>query len=88
MEMQSLLAQRVSRDEQTIVTGSSHFIQLDQPEVVIDSILTIVKAARNHSHVLSQPPTDPVESPRYSFLKVNGRESVSYTLTPERIQKL
>jgi pimeloyl-ACP methyl ester carboxylesterase len=49
MEMQSLLAQHVSRGEQTIVAGSSHFIQLDQPEVVIDSILTIVKAARNRA---------------------------------------
>jgi pimeloyl-ACP methyl ester carboxylesterase len=49
MEMQSRLAAVVSKGKQTIVTGSGHFIQLDQPEVVIDSILTIVKAARNRA---------------------------------------
>jgi len=54
MEMQSWLARRVSKGKQTIVAGSGHFIQLDQPEVVIDSILTIVNAARNEQRIQSQ----------------------------------
>ena len=56
MEMQSRLARLVSEGKQTIGAGSGHFIQLDQPRVVIDAILTIVTAARDHGGVQSQIP--------------------------------
>jgi len=54
LEMQSRLARLVSEGKQTMVAGSGHFIQQDQPKVVIDTILAIVNAARNRAVMKSQ----------------------------------
>jgi pimeloyl-ACP methyl ester carboxylesterase len=56
MEMQSRLARTVAKGQQTIVSKSGHFIQLEQPEVVIDSIMTVVTAARNRPRMQSEVP--------------------------------
>ena len=45
-KMQEELARLSTRGTQTIVKNSSHYIQLDSPEVVIDTIRNIVEQAR------------------------------------------
>jgi pimeloyl-ACP methyl ester carboxylesterase len=44
--MQADLAKRCSDSVHTIVTGSTHTIQLDRPDAVIDAIRRVVTAAR------------------------------------------
>ena len=45
-EMQSRLARLLQNSKHLVVGDSGHFIQIDQPEVVIDAIRTLVQAAR------------------------------------------
>jgi pimeloyl-ACP methyl ester carboxylesterase len=51
-EMQTELARLEPQGKQIIVENSSHFIQLDRPFLVTDSIFLVVRAAREHSTVL------------------------------------
>lgn len=46
LELQNELAALSTNSEHVIVHGSSHTIQLDQPQVVIDAILKVVEMAR------------------------------------------
>lgn len=46
MEMQLSLAHLVRNSKHVLVKNSSHFIQLDQPDLVIDSIRTVVESVR------------------------------------------
>ena len=48
MEMQSSLAHLASNSRHVVVKNSGHFIQLDQPDVVIESIRMVVESARTH----------------------------------------
>ena len=45
-ELQQELAGLSSQGEQVIAAQSSHYIQWDQPELVIDAIRTVVEQAR------------------------------------------
>ena len=54
-EMQSRLARLLRNSKHVVVEESGHFIQLDQPEVVIDTIRTVVESARRQPG--GQPPT-------------------------------
>ena len=47
-ELQEDLARLISNSKHIIVKNSGHFIQLDQPDVVIDSIRMVVESARSH----------------------------------------
>jgi pimeloyl-ACP methyl ester carboxylesterase len=51
-EMQAELARLEPNGKQIIVENSSHFIQLDRPFLVTDSIFLVVRAAREHSTTL------------------------------------
>jgi hypothetical protein len=44
--MQEELAHLSTRGTQTVVKGSSHYIQIDKPEVVIATVRDIVTQAR------------------------------------------
>jgi pimeloyl-ACP methyl ester carboxylesterase len=48
-QMQEDLAKLAPNGKQIVVENSSHFIQLDRPFLVTDSILSVVRAAREHS---------------------------------------
>jgi pimeloyl-ACP methyl ester carboxylesterase len=48
-QMQAELAKLAPNGKQIIVENSSHFIQLDRPLLVADSIFVVVRAAREHS---------------------------------------
>ena len=57
-KMQEELAHLSTAGTQTIAKGSSHYIQLDRPEVVIEAIHRVVNQAR------SEPPVSPAQSVR------------------------
>jgi pimeloyl-ACP methyl ester carboxylesterase len=59
-KMQEELAQLSTRGSQTIAKGSSHYIQLDRPDVVIEAIHSVVNQAR------SAQPASPAGSGRDS----------------------
>lgn len=53
-KMQEEMAHLSTRGTQTIVKNSSHYIQIDQPDIVIDAIHAVVEQAR-HSSAASMP---------------------------------
>jgi pimeloyl-ACP methyl ester carboxylesterase len=53
--MQEEMAHLSTRGTQTIVKNSSHYIQIDRPDVVIDAVRAVVEQAR-HSSAVSTPP--------------------------------
>ena len=48
-KMQEEMAHLSTRGTQTIVKNSAHYIQIDQPDVVIDAVHTVVEQARQNS---------------------------------------
>jgi pimeloyl-ACP methyl ester carboxylesterase len=48
-EMQAALAQILPAGRRVLARGSGHFIQLDQPQLVVDAIRDVVEAARTSS---------------------------------------
>jgi pimeloyl-ACP methyl ester carboxylesterase len=53
-ETQSDLSRLVPNGKHIIVHNSGHFIQLDQPNVVIETILNVVEMARKQSRIVSR----------------------------------
>ena len=58
-KMQEELAHLSTRGTQTIAKGSSHYIQLDSPEVVIDAVRNVVDQVRGDQAQHSQPVASP-----------------------------
>jgi pimeloyl-ACP methyl ester carboxylesterase len=56
-KMQEELAHLSTRGTQTIARGSSHYIQLDRPDIVIEAVHTVLDQARQ-----SAPASSPVSS--------------------------
>jgi len=54
-KMQEDLSHLSTRGTQTIAKGSSHYIQLDRPDLVIDAVHTVVTDARSPQVAPSQP---------------------------------
>jgi pimeloyl-ACP methyl ester carboxylesterase len=54
-KMQEEMAHLSTRGTQTIVKNSSHYIQIDQPDAVIDAVRAVVEQARQNS-TTSTPP--------------------------------
>ena len=46
LEMQKALARLSSRSKHIIAERSGHYIQMDQPEIVVDSVRQVVEATR------------------------------------------
>ncbi len=55
-KMQEELAHLSTRGTQTIAKNSSHYIQIDRPEVVIDAVRGVVEQARGAQPVSSSKP--------------------------------
>lgn len=53
-KMQEELAHLSTRGTQAIVKGSSHYIQIDRPEVVVDTIRAVITQSRNGQSPSSQ----------------------------------
>lgn len=54
-KMQEEMAHLSTRGTQTIVQNSSHYIQIDQPDAVIDAVHAVVEQARQSSSVSTPP---------------------------------
>jgi pimeloyl-ACP methyl ester carboxylesterase len=54
-KMQEEMAHLSTRGTQTIVKNSSHYIQIDQPDVVIDAVHAVVEQARQSSAASTAP---------------------------------
>jgi len=50
-ESQAALTQHSENSQQLITEDSGHYIQVEQPELVIDAVRQVVKAARTGSRL-------------------------------------
>jgi len=53
-EMQARLTRQFRSSKHILVEEAGHFIQLDQPKVIIEAIWELVESARKHSHAAVQ----------------------------------
>lgn len=51
VKLQGDLLALSENSKEIMAQNSSHFIIIDRPEVVVDAIAQVVRAARNHSHL-------------------------------------
>ena len=51
VKLQGDLLSLSENSKEIVAQNSSHFIIIDRPDVLIDAINQVVRAARNHSHI-------------------------------------